>query len=178
MKFAQPSYNGDESDLHFPRIQRWRGNTVVRFSNFVENAAMVIDFNLIMTKLLPIMGRSISGWGIDYCFFHLGEPDIHEIGTIHAVRATHPPSKIVTRASQAYNPDGDISLNKYGGVVGQRDSVNRKEGEELMEFCGAFMYIPKVFFRVKPGENKEDVIQKELSNYPSYKAFNRIKSKW
>eukprot|EP00924_Labyrinthula_sp_SR-Ha-C_P013976 snap_masked-scaffold_5-processed-gene-19.28-mRNA-1 protein AED:1.00 eAED:1.00 QI:0/0/0/0/1/1/2/0/373 len=180
LKFAQPSYNGELSDLHFPRIQRWRGNTLVRYTNFVENAAMVIDTK-VFPKIMPIMRRSISGWGIDYCFFHNAEPDVHEIGTLHTVKAIHPPNLTPSRASQAYmtlDSQTELKLNKYGGLQAPRDTVNRREGEDLMRYCGAFMYVPKVFYRIKPGEDRESVIRRELHNYEYYRSFNAIKSIW
>lgn len=177
--FAQPSYVGHLSDLHFPRIQRWRGNTILRYTNFVENAAMVIDFEILYTKLLHLLPISGSGWGTDYCFFKIVEPDIDQVATIHLAKAIHPPSITVTKASNVYGVTSS-RLNKYGSLTttDKEKSDNRVKGEALMKSCNAFLYAPKVFFRIKPGENFKLVIVKEQPNYPKYRSSYLIKSRW
>mmetsp|Transcript_20268 Transcript_20268/g.24574 ORF Transcript_20268/g.24574 Transcript_20268/m.24574 type:complete len:379 (+) Transcript_20268:177-1313(+) len=169
LKYAQPSYDM-YSSVHFPRLQRWRGNTMVRFANFVENAALVIDFQTVF-RILDIMRDSKTGWGSDYCFFHRTKPAPHEMGTIHTVVATHTITKDPTKASNAFweglNQD-NVVIDKRGNIDHPEDTPAQKEGKELMAACGAKIYRPRVYFRIKPGEMREDVINREKAKNDLY----------
>mmetsp|Transcript_10938 Transcript_10938/g.12499 ORF Transcript_10938/g.12499 Transcript_10938/m.12499 type:complete len:407 (-) Transcript_10938:357-1577(-) len=158
--FAQPGLKKG-GDLHFRHSQEWRANTEVRYMNFVENQAMVVHFPTAL-KLQMIMRHGFTGWGVDYCFFSIIDTNVTQIGTIMAVMAEHPISTDVTSASHAFKEGQKPALLSRGNLEEPEESLNREVGEQLIRDCGGTIFRPRVYFKIRPGENRLERIKIEM----------------